>query len=110
MQRHQVTLIDDLDGTEDGVATVSYMLNGAYYEIDLSTANQRALSAIMIPYIDHARLATTTPAGPKPRRTAAARRRAADIRAWAKANGHPAGERGRIPVRTVQEYHRTQRS
>jgi Lsr2 len=101
-QKVTVELEDDLDG---GPAdeTVRFGVDGAEYEIDLSTKNAAALRRKLAPFIDHARKAGRG-ARRRPGRTAASRERSADIRAWAKAQGIAVSERGRIPASVVDRY------
>jgi hypothetical protein len=100
-QKVQVLLVDDLDGGEAD-ETVSFALDGATYEIDLSSANAKKLRDSLQPFVDHARKAG---AGRRRRaRGASSRERSADIRAWAKARGIKVNERGRIPASVVERY------
>lgn len=100
-QKVQVLLVDDLDGGEAD-ETVSFSLDGASYEIDLSGTNAKKLRDSLQPFVDHARKAGTV----RRRRTrgASSRERSADIRAWAKARGIKVNERGRIPATVVEQY------
>lgn len=50
----QTFLIDGLDGSE-AERTVRFGLDGAHYEIDLSTAHAQALSTALARYIDAGR-------------------------------------------------------
>ena len=97
-----VALEDDLDG---GPAdeTVQFGFGGAHYEIDLNKKNARKLRKQLAPFIEHAR---KTGAGPRGRaiRTASARHRGSGIRAWAKQQGIPVSDRGRIPASVVAQY------
>ena len=101
-QKITVALEDDLDG---GPAdeTVRFGLDGAEYEIDLSTKNAAALRRTLAPFIDHARKAGRG-ARRRPGRTASGRERSADIRAWAKDQGIAVSERGRIPASVVEQH------
>ena len=98
-----VSLTDDLDGTKAD-RTVTFMWNGATYEIDLSKKNATALEKALTPYLQ---------AGRKVRGTAARGRRAATraradlgaVRAWAKNNGYEVSERGRIAAAVLEAYH-----
>jgi hypothetical protein len=98
----EVTLEDDLDG---GPAdeTLRFAIGGTEYEIDLSKKNAKAFRKGLGPFAGRARKA-----GPgqrrRPARTSAARQRSADIRAWAKANGIPVSDRGRIPASVAEQY------
>lgn len=50
---HQFTevLTDDFDGSDDGVQTHTFCLDGVTYEIDLSAANNERLAAALAPFI-----------------------------------------------------------
>ena len=102
MLNSYVELEDDLDG---GPAdeTLRFGLGGAEYEIDLSKKNASAFRRQIAPYIEHARKAGR---GQRPQsaRTASSRERSGDIRAWAKDQGIPVSERGRIPASVVAQY------
>lgn len=43
--------IDDIDGSEDGVETVSFGLDGTTYEIDLGSVNQDRLRAFLDDFV-----------------------------------------------------------
>lgn len=99
-QRVQIVLEDDYDGgTAD--ETVTFALDGAEYEIDLSGENATKLRDELAPWIGHAR------------KTGGRRRRAAkpasptstsEIRAWAQANGHEVSSRGRVSSEVREAY------
>lgn len=105
-QRVQIILEDDYDGGEAD-ETVSFALDGAEYEIDLSTANATELRGALAPWLAHARKV-----GGRKRTRAAAPRSAApesggstsDIRAWALENGMEVSSRGRISSEVRQAY------
>ena len=101
-QKITVALEDDLEG---GPAdeTVRFELGGAEYEIDLSKKNARAFRKQLAPFIEHARKAGRGQRR-RPGRAAARRERSGDIRAWAKDQGIPVSERGRIPASVVEQY------
>ena len=101
-QKVQVLLVDDLDGSE-ATETVSFGLDGASYEIDLSSGNAGKLRNELAHYVEHARKAST-PARRRRARTGPGRERSAQIRAWAKQRGYKVNERGRIPANIVAEY------
>jgi hypothetical protein len=100
-QKVQVLLLDDLDGGEAD-ETVSFSLDGATYEIDLSGTNAKKLRDSLHPYVDRARKS----GAPRRRRSrgSSSRERSAEIRAWAKARGKQVNERGRIPQSIVDEF------
>jgi hypothetical protein len=102
-QRVEVVLVDDVDG---GPAdeTVAFALDGVTYEIDLNATNAAALREALALYVGHARKAgRKAPARSSSRRSAAGSQTAA-IRAWAKEQGLPVNERGRIPASIVEQY------
>ena len=95
--RTEVSLIDDLNGRKAD-ETVVFSLDGAAYEIDLSTANAAALRKAVQPFVAAGR-AVATERRPQP--VAASTRRSPKaeleaIRVWAKANRVPIADRGRI--------------
>jgi nucleoid-associated protein Lsr2 len=49
--RVQYTVVDDLDGSTDGVGTYRFALEGVEYEIDLSETNLGTLRDALAPYI-----------------------------------------------------------
>ena len=101
-QKVQVLLVDDLDGSE-ATETVTFGLDGASYEIDLSPDNAGKLRNELAHYVEHARKASA-PARRRRARTGPGRERSAQIRLWAKQRGYKVNERGRIPANIVAEY------
>lgn len=104
VQRVSVVLVDDIDGG-DAAETVSFALDGATYEIDLSESNAAQLREDLAKWVGAARRSGG-------RRATATRSRgrsgrssdAAAIRAWASENGHTVSERGRIPAEVREAY------
>ncbi len=101
-QNVTVALEDDLDG---GPAdeTVRFGLEGAEYEIDLCGKNARAFRGQLAPFIAHARK-TGRGLARRAARTAAARQRSGQIRAWAQDHGIAVSDRGRIPASVLEQY------
>jgi hypothetical protein len=100
--RIAVALEDDLDGGP-AAETVRFGIGGSEYEIDLSKKNARTFRKGLAVFVEHARKA----GGGQRRRSArssSARERSGDIRAWAKAQGIPVSDRGRIPVSVAEQY------
>ena len=103
-------LIDDLDGSTEGVHTVTFALGSAFYAIDLSTANHDRLAAALAPYITAGRRL------PKPgtARGGAERRgpvTGRQIRAWWQENAErlglpPVRDNGTIPNQVRDAYRR----
>lgn len=99
-QKVQTLLIDDLDGSE-ATGTVSFMLDGRNYEIDLNAKHGRALRRALRDYIEHARQTS----GSKPARGSS--RTKVDptrVREWAKAHGIEVKDRGRVPAELIAKY------
>jgi Lsr2 len=105
-QKVQVVLIDDIDGG-DADETVSYALDGVSYEIDVNAENAEALRESLAGWIGHSRRV-----GGRASRARATSRRAvpsskpdlADVRNWARANGHQVSDRGRISADVMGAY------
>jgi hypothetical protein len=110
-QKVQVLLIDDLDGSE-AEGTVLFGLDGAHYEIDLSTDHAKALRTALARYTDAGRKVTGTPrrAGQNGRKAPAASISSTEVRTWAKAQGLELKERGRIPAGILAQYQAATRS
>jgi hypothetical protein len=102
-QRVNIILEDDIDGSEAD-ETVSFALDGATYEIDLSSANAAQLRDSLATYIGHARRAGGRRAAGRPASRAAGKRDLADVRQWARKNGHTVSERGRISAEIQAAY------
>jgi nucleoid-associated protein Lsr2 len=104
-------LIDDLDGGE-AVETVTFALDGASYEVDLSKKNAAAFRKTLDRYVSAARRqggsrTTTTRSPAKATKRAAKPARDFDLgqlREWAGANGVAVPSRGRIPQAVVEAY------
>jgi hypothetical protein len=99
-----VTVIDDLDGTSVAAETISFGLDGAGYEIDLSEANARDLRAGLDKWIPFARRVGGRSRVKAP--VAGRRKDAKAVREWARRNGHDVPARGRVPSAVLQAYQR----
>ena len=102
-QKVTVQLVDDIDGGP-AEETVSFSLDGTAYEIDLSAANAAGLRDALAHYVGHARKAGSRGAGARGRRAGRRGGRTPEIREWARANGFPVNERGRIAAHIVEAY------
>ncbi len=113
-QKVIVELVDDLDGTaSDDISTVSFSLDGADYEIDLSEANAEDLRGILEEFVAAARRTggriKRTSGSTKPAaRPAADREQTKAIREWARNNGFELADRGRIPANVLTAYEEAQ--
>jgi len=113
-QRTVVQLVDDIDGTEitdSQGETVTFGLDGATYEIDLTTKNAQRLREAVRVYVANGRRigggrgrpvgsgrASTGPSTKRdPQQTKA-------IKEWARANGHKVADRGRISQTVLDAY------
>ena len=103
-QKVTVQLVDDLDnGSAD--ETVLFSLDGVSYEIDLSKKNAAALRDALAQYVGPARKVSRLSGvrGPA-RRPRGGDNRAADIRVWARKNGHKVSERGRVSATITEAF------
>lgn len=104
-QRVQTLLEDDFDGSEAD-ETVTFGLDGAEYQIDLTAANAAELRDTLEPWVAHARKT----GGRRKRGTrqtptqTSSGSSTADIRAWAQHHGWEVPSRGRIPANIRNAY------
>ncbi|MFG1948472.1 Lsr2 family protein [Nonomuraea sp. NPDC048826] len=102
--------IDDLDGTPmDSENIVKFGLDGVSYEIDLREKNEEALRKALSPFITKARPVKSERTGRGRRGSgvsarALSREKSAEIRQWARTQGLPVSERGRIASSVVEKY------
>lgn len=111
-QKVQVLLVDDIDGgTAD--ETVSFSIDGVSYEIDLTSEHANELRESLATWVGHARKtggrssSAGRSSGGRTRRASGGSSSSGDagaIRDWAKANGHPVSERGRISADVKAAY------
>jgi hypothetical protein len=107
-QRIQVTLVDDVDGSE-AAETVSFSFEGKAYELDLSEKNANKLRKALEPFVAAAR---RSGGGGRRRQRGSSgasrggsdRERTAAIRKWAREHGHQVADRGRIPSSVIEAY------
>jgi nucleoid-associated protein Lsr2 len=103
-----VAWVDDVSDKSPADETVSFALDGARYEIDLSAKNAKKLRAQLQPWIDASRRV----AGRKRRRVGVGKRfpqgsdraQTAAIREWAHRNGYEVSSRGRLPRAVLDAY------
>jgi hypothetical protein len=108
----QVILSDDLDDSISADETVSFALDGTTYEIDLSEKNANEMRDVLGKYVSAARKVssrgTRASGAGRSRATGGGgrmdREQAGAIRDWARKNGHPVSDRGRIPASVVEAY------
>jgi hypothetical protein len=114
-QKVIVELVDDLDGSaSDDISTVSFSLDGADYEIDLSESNAEYLRNTLDEYVTAARRVggriKRNTGGPRPStsRPAASREQTKAVRDWARNNGFELADRGRIPSHVIEAFEAAQ--
>jgi hypothetical protein len=106
----RVVLTDDLDGSE-ATQTLSYMVDGQEYEIDLSEENIQRFHEALEPFISKSR-EVQRQAAPARRGRGDGRRRSGSsgrddipqIRAWAESQGMDVSARGRIKKEIIDAY------
>ena len=110
-QKVQVVLIDDLDGGEAN-ETVTFGLDGATYEIDLSERNAAQLRDALASWVGNARRVSGRATRSAGRRGGASSSSSSSssssdttaVRSWAKENGYKVSERGRISAEGPEAY------
>lgn len=107
-QKVNIILVDDIDDSE-ATETVAFGLDGTSYEIDLNDAHAAELREALAGYIGHARKVPSSSRKSTARKSsasaaAAGGASAADVRVWARENGHTVPDRGRIPADVREAY------
>lgn len=102
-QRIQVLLVDDLDGG-DAAETVTFALDGAQYEIDLSSSNADRLREAFAPWIGNARRSGGRKSAG--RKASATRSNLNEVREWGRNNGFKVSDRGRVSAELQTAYDR----
>jgi hypothetical protein len=108
-QKVTVQLVDDLDGTvAEDISTVTFSLDGAAYEIDLTGGNAEKLRKNLADFVGAARRTggrvkrgTSITGAPAP---VANREQTRAIREWARKNGFDLADRGRIPSHVLEAF------
>ncbi|MFE9139718.1 Lsr2 family protein [Streptomyces sp. NPDC007355] len=109
-QRHVTIFIDDLTGEETHEGSRhTFTLNGVDYEIDLSPDSYDQMLEAFGPYLKAGRKTGRSKRAPKAIRNPSEGPSTAQIREWAKANGHEVSERGRISSEVREAYKSTAR-
>src|SRR3954447_25233177 len=105
-QRVQVLLVCDLhDDDTAGTETIMFGLDGSTYEIDVCAAHAAQLRDDFATYVGAGRRAGRAGTGGARRtRRSSGSGNAAEIRAWARAQGLAVPERGRIPADLAARY------
>jgi hypothetical protein len=94
-------MVDDLDGSTEDVENVQFSLDGSNFEIDLSAENATRLREKMDRFIEAGHRIKGQKRGVRKQVLATgqvSKEHTQAIRHWAKENGYPVSERGRIPT------------
>ena len=104
-----VTLVDDLDGGK-AAETVSFGLDGASYEIDLSKKNAGTLRKALTEFVEHGRRvkAGSSTSGRNQRPVPRKGPGPAVVREWAAGQGIAVSPRGRISADVAAQYEAAQ--
>ena len=102
------SLVDDIDGSTEGVVTCAFGLGDSQFEIDLNASHREELEAVLAKFLEAARPAEGTPARRSRQKTKRVERSDREhtqvIRQWAKDNGYEVSERGRIAKSVVEAF------
>lgn len=110
VQRVQTWMVDDFDGQSTATETVSFVLDGVGYEIDLSTDNAGKLRDTIRPWQQNGRRVRNRkkPTAQRTKPTTQTPRidpsQARAIRDWAAANGYTVSARGKIPAAVHEAF------
>src|SRR5512135_1520617 len=100
-------LIDDLDGS-DAADTVRFGYGGNEYEVDLCGEHLDSFEDFLAPYIEHGRRVRGLHRRPRGRsETHRTTRDLSAIRRWAREQGYPVRDRGRIADEILARYDET---
>lgn len=105
----------------EATMTVSWSFDGVNYELELCEAHREAMGKAMAKYLAASRIVRphSTPTWHRRRqaastngtgyRTAEERQHSAEVREWARQNGHTVSNRGRLPVEIEKLYEQSVR-
>ncbi|GAW48807.1 MULTISPECIES: histone-like nucleoid-structuring protein Lsr2 [unclassified Nocardioides] len=102
-QKVSIVLVDDLDGSE-ATETVSFGLDGTSYEIDLNDKNAAKLRDALSGYVGHGRKVGAAPRRGRKSAASTSGPSAAEIRDWARSNGHDVPDRGRVSAEVREAF------
>ena len=99
-------LVDDLDGTEDGVETVRFSIDKHEYEIDLGAENAAMLRDKLERFVQagHELRQSRRVVRQQVISGAVSKEQTQAIRHWARENGLQVSERGRIPANVREAF------
>lgn len=101
VRRTQIVLEDDLGGGSAN-ETVTFGIDGNWYEIDLNSKNADTFRQMLAMYVEAGRRVNVSGEdGPKARSTDS---NAKIVRDWASAQGLPVPARGRLPRAVIEAF------
>jgi len=102
--------IDDIDGSV-AERTFTFAVDGAQYEIDLSSENIKEFTDAVAGFVESARRMSTSVPGKRGRKSSGAvsapsrsREQTQAVREWARQNGWNVSDRGRIPTEVQRAF------
>jgi hypothetical protein len=104
----RTVLVDDMDGGDADV-TISFVINGESYSMDLSQKNADVFYQAIAPWMTIATKSRNDRESTVKDYLAGVEQRAA-IRKWAAKKGLEVSQRGRIPQEITDEYNRTHKN
>lgn len=98
-------LISDLSGDE-AAETVTFGIDGRMYELDVTSQEAATLRAALKGYAEAARPMGrgAAPARPKPATRHQGRKDAQQVREWARSQGMPVSDKGRVAAAIQEQY------
>lgn len=98
MRKVETTLVDDIDGSV-AERTFTFGVDGASYEIDLSSANIGEFTTAIGGFVESARKVARSANAARADRDLSRR-----VRKWAQANNLAVSDRGRLPGEIIGLY------
>jgi hypothetical protein len=109
----KVVTLDDLDDSQEAEKTLVYLLDGEYWEIDLSTDNAKEFRDAFARYVKASRSVTAKDAARRITTNGAYGAGAsygeydpAAVRTWAQENSIEVSDKGRVPEHVVSMWRR----
>jgi hypothetical protein len=98
-----VKFVSDLSGDEEA-ETVSFALDGADYEIDLTKKEQTAFQRALAKYVESGRKTATRGRGVRRTTVRPAGPSTKAIREWARSQGFSVPDKGRVPNEIMAKF------
>lgn len=86
--------VDDLDRSTPATCQRVIGVDGKFVQLDLSQESSQTLDAVLAPYL----------AAGRPVKDEFGDYDAAAVRAWARQQGHPIGDRGKISRKLIEQF------